>query len=275
MENQGIKSSAVMQRMFGKAAMSVCHRDGQTTLHRLYQEGAAKLRFPRNDKEYFESIMINTAGGMTGGDHMIWDIRLERETAAMLTTQAAEKIYRALGDTTAKIDVCLSVDEKSRLCWLPQETILFNRSALRRRMKVELADHAELLLCETVVFGRRLMGESMKQAFFRDNWIIRRKSEIIHAEALWLGPDIAKDLVTPVFLNGSGVMASLLLIAPDAGRFAEKAGAIIGRSGGVSSWNGKLLARMIDRDSYSLRKRLVALIELLNNRVGVPEIWSI
>ncbi|RCL00079.1 MAG: urease accessory protein [Candidatus Tokpelaia sp. JSC189] len=275
MENEGIKSSAIMQRMFGKAAASFCHRSGQTVLHKLYQEGAARLHFPHNDKGCFEGVMINTAGGMTGGDHMIWDIRLGRETTAMFTTQAAEKVYRALGDIPAKVDVCLSIDEKSRLYWLPQETILFNRSALQRRMEVELADHAEFLLCETVIFGRRLMGESLEQAFFRDNWIVRRNDEIIHAEALWFGPNIAEDLIMPVFLNGSGVIASLLLIAPDAGRFTEKACAIIGYLGGVSSWNGKLLARMIDKDFYSLRKRLISLIGLLNNRIGVPKVWSI
>jgi len=253
MENEGIKSSAIMQRMFGKAAASFCHRSGQTVLHKLYQEGAARLHFPHNDKGCFEGVMINTAGGMTGGDHMIWDIRLGRETTAMFTTQAAEKVYRALGDIPAKVDVCLSIDEKSRLYWLPQETILFNRSALQRRMEVELADHAEFLLCETVIFGRRLMGESLE----------------------WFGPNIAEDLIMPVFLNGSGVIASLLLIAPDAGRFTEKACAIIGYLGGVSSWNGKLLARMIDKDFYSLRKRLISLIGLLNNRIGVPKVWSI
>ncbi|RCL01115.1 MAG: urease accessory protein [Candidatus Tokpelaia sp. JSC188] len=269
-----MKSSVAMQRMFGKVAVSLCHVTGQTVLRKLYQEGAARLQFPGNDRGFFEGVMINTSGGMTGGDHIIWNIQMGRETTATFTTQAAERIYRALGDTIAKIDICLSIDEKSRLCWLPQETILFNRSALQRRMQVELADYAELLLCETIIFGRRLM-ENIERAFFRDNWIIRRNNEIIHAEALWFGPNIAEDLITSVFLNGNAVVSNLLLIAPNAECFSEKIGAIIGRSGGVSSWNGKLLARMIDRDFYSLRKRLIKLIELLNNGGDVPKIWSI
>jgi len=153
--------------------------------------------------ERFEGIMINTAGGVTGGDYLQWDVRLERETEATLTTQVAEKIYRALDSVPAQTHVRFFIGEKSRLCWLPQETILFNCSALQRRLEVDMADQAELLLCEAVVFGRRLMGENMERASFRENWIVRRNNEIIHVEALQFGPDIGQDIATPVFLNGA------------------------------------------------------------------------
>lgn len=112
---------------------------------------------------------------MTGGDYLEWEIRLGPATAVTVTTQAAEKIYRTADDAPARIDVRLAVDEKSRLCWLPQETILFNRFALRRSLDISLADDAELLLAESIVFGRRLMGETMEHAVLRDNWIVCRR----------------------------------------------------------------------------------------------------
>jgi len=275
MENEHKLSSSVMQRMRGRAHMTVCHRDGATNLEQLFQEGAAKLRFPDNDEANFEAVMINSAGGITGGDHLQWDITLRQQTQAILTSQAAEKVYKAVDHTPAKIDVRLSVAENARLCWLPQETIVFNHSALQRSLKVDLADKAELLLCETVVFGRKIMGETVERACLRDNWIVRQKDHIIHAEALRLGPDMAADLAMPVFLNGGGAMASLLLVAPDCEQYLEQARTIIGDAGGISAWRGKLLARIICRDSYSLRKHLIALINLLNNKAGVPKIWSI
>jgi len=264
-----------MQRMDGSAVVSVCHRNGQTALERLFQQGAAKLLFPQSSRNQFEIVMINTAGGMTGGDTLEWEIISGADTSIVVTTQAAEKIYRALDDTPAQIKVHLRVEGKARLCWLPQETILFDRSACTRRLEVDMAGDAELLLCETTVLGRQVMGEKLARAVFRDNWIVRRNNRIIHAEALHLGPDIEKEMMAAALLNGCGAMASILLVTPDCERFLNKAREIIGPGGGISSWKGKLLARLFDKDGYSLRKRLVALIHLLNGVKGTPEIWSI
>ncbi|AQS41218.1 MAG: Urease accessory protein UreD [Candidatus Tokpelaia hoelldobleri] len=264
-----------MQRMDGRAVVSVCHRDDQTGLERLFQQGAAKLLFPQGSGNQFEIVMINTAGGMTGGDSLEWEITSGANTSVVVTTQAAEKIYRALDDTLAQIKVHLRVEEKARLCWLPQETILFDCSACMRRLEVDMAEDAELLLCETTVLGRQVMGEKITRAVFRDNWVVRRNNQIIHAEALHLGPDVEKEMIAAALLNGCGAMASVLLVASDCERFLSRAREIIGPGGGISSWEGKLLARLFDRDGYSLRKRLVALIQLLNGVGGTPEIWSI
>jgi len=257
MNNKKKEPSPKMQRMRGKAVMSVCYRNGKSSLEWLFQEGAARLFFPH-------------------GDSLEWEIRLQRDTDVTLTTQAAEKIYRAIDKTTpATVDVHLSIAEQSRLCWLPQETIIFNHSALQRKLDVNMKSDSEFLLSEIIVFGRKLMGESVEKAFLRDNWIIRRNSEIIHAEALHLGPDIGQDIATPAFLNGGGAMANLLLIAPYSERVAERARTIVNDMGGISSWNGKLLARMVCRDCYALHKRLVALVSLLNHKAGIPKMWSI
>ena len=50
---------------------------------------------------------------------------------------------------------------------------------------------------------------------------------------------------------------------------------LIGTFGAASAWNGKLLARLMAEDGYSLRKRLVPLINLLHFEASVPKVWAL
>ena len=52
-----------------------CASGGRTRVERLYQEGAAKIRMPRTSSaDPLEAMLINTAGGLTGGDRLDWQI---------------------------------------------------------------------------------------------------------------------------------------------------------------------------------------------------------
>mgnify|MGYP006336498485 CR=1 FL=1 len=143
-----------------------------------------------------------------------------------------------------------------------------------RTRVADIADDAELLLCEPVLLGREAMNETVRHALFQDRWRIRRASELIHAERMAFGPDFLETSRTAV-LNGARAFASILLIAPDAERHLEPVRAIIGETGGVSLWNGKLLARLVAPDGYSLRHRLMPLLLLLNKRAALPKCWSL
>ncbi|MGL4489603.1 MAG: urease accessory protein UreD, partial [Rhizobiaceae bacterium] len=133
-----------MQRAFGRGECFVKSRAGVTAIDRLWQEGCAKIRLPKHDHG-FEAVMINSSGGLTGGDRMHWRVHAGVDTAITVTTQACEKIYAA-SDGVAEVQTHLSMEQGSRLNWLPQETILFDRSALARTLNVELAADAQLLL---------------------------------------------------------------------------------------------------------------------------------
>ncbi len=58
------------QKVSARAELSVSHLDGRTRISRLYQEGAAKIRLPRVADDPLEAVLINTAGGLTGGDRL-------------------------------------------------------------------------------------------------------------------------------------------------------------------------------------------------------------
>ncbi|WP_299867398.1 urease accessory protein UreD [uncultured Hoeflea sp.] len=269
------------QRTQGTGRLSAKCRDGEHRLDRLYQAGAARLRLPRVARSSpLEAVMINTAGGLTGGDQMDWRFETGPGAHLSLTTQACERIYRAQGESRAHVSLRLALGENSSLAWLPQETILFDRARLDRSIEVDMAANARLLMVEPVVFGRVAMQEIVTTGLFRDQWRIRHNGRLLHAEAARLGPDIANTLDCAASTGGGLAVATVVMVAPEAEARLDAARQIIGRSGGASylspgaAGSGKLLARLVTSDSYALRKVLGPLIRLLNPDGGLPKVWT-
>ena len=276
------------QRVAGLGRLFCGKSGARTRLQRLYQDGSAKIRLPAVEGDPLEAVLINTAGGLTGGDRLGWTIEVGAGASASITTQACEKVYRAAADR-AETSVGLRVGPGGRIAWLPQETIVFNNAAFARALDVELADDAEALVLEATLFGRLAMGERTVQGGFHDRWRVRQGGALIHAEDFRVGPDIAATLKRPAATGGALAIATLLLVSPRAESLLKPARAIIGDpaiggpvisdGGGVSFWSvgrsGKLLARLTAGDGYQLRKRLVPLVELLNGRAGLPKLWSL
>lgn len=132
-------AGARLQRSSGQGRLAVRRADGRTRLADLYQEGAQKIRLPRPlGRRDLEAVLINTAGGLTGGDRLCWSVEAAAGSALTVTSQACEKVYRSLGDS-ARVTSRLALGPGARLCWLPQETILFDGSRLDRRLSAEMA----------------------------------------------------------------------------------------------------------------------------------------
>ncbi len=266
------------QRVSARAELSVLHLDGRTRLSRLYQEGAAKIRLPKVGEDLLEAVLINTAGGLTGGDRLHWSVDVGKQASVSVTTQACEKVYRARNGG-AEVSCAFSVGEGGRIAWLPQESIVFDHAAFSRRIEADLGPAAEALIVEATVFGRQAMGETVSRAMFSDRWRIRRNGRLVHAEDFAIGPDIADILSRSAVTGGAIAVATVLLLSDRATDRLEAVREIAGEESGVSAWmvagTGKLLARLFAMDSYSLRKRLMPLIELLNGQAGLPKVWSL
>ncbi|MDX8527080.1 urease accessory protein UreD [Mesorhizobium sp. MSK_1335] len=271
------------QRVAGLGRLLCGKSGGRTRLRRLYQDGSAKIRLPAVQGDPLEAVLINTAGGLTGGDRLGWTIEVGADASACITTQACEKVYRAAADR-AETSVGLRVAPGGRIAWLPQETIVFNRAAFARRLDVELARDAEALVLEATLFGRLAMGERAVDGSFHDRWRVHQDGTLIHAEDFRVGPDIAATLQRRAAAGGALAIATLLLVSPQAENLLEPARAIVGDPG-IGGWggasflsvgrSGKLLARLCASDGYQLRERLVPLVELLNGRAGLPKLWSL
>jgi len=266
---------ARMQRAHGQANVTFRSRGGRTCLDRLFQEGCAKLRFPRPlGTEDPQAIIINTAGGLTGGDRFGADVILSVGAAASVTTQACERIYRSTG-ADAVVTNRLRLSAGARLAWLPQETILFDGGRLSRTLDVDLVDNAELIAVEAVLFGRQAMGEALHSGHLHDRWRVRRDGRLLFADDLRVDGDIAARLAPPPAMAGCRAMATVLFAGTAPERFLDAARSIIGPNGGASAWNGKLLARLVEETGLALRRRLEPLLTLLLGGRPLPKVWQL
>ena len=168
-------------RAVGRIALAVAAGIGGSRRARVHESGSLRARFPNGDGQALDAVIVNTAGGMTGGDRFDVDIKVGAGAKLTVTTAAAEKIYRSLGPDS-EIGVRLEVGPGGALAWLPQETILFDRARLRRRIDVDLGHDASLLLAETVVFGRSGMGETVASGCFSDRWRVRVDGSLVLVE---------------------------------------------------------------------------------------------
>jgi urease accessory protein len=240
----------------------------------IAESAGYRVRFLRGRS--CEGVFINTGGGMAGGDTMALDIALDENARTTLTTQAAEKIYRAQHDATT-IDIRLNLAANAGLAWLPQEQIIFDGARLDRRFHVDLASDAELALVESVVFGREAMGESVASGSFRDSWRVRRGGRLIFADEVRLDDEIAGLMNRGAIGGGARAMATCLFVSPDAEALVEPARAALADAScscGATAFDGMLLARFLGRDAQALRSDLVRFLERLRGE-PVPRSWKI
>ena len=145
-------------------------------------------------------------------------------------------------------------------------------SALQRRIHAELAPDARLLIVESVIFGRTEMGERDIRTAFLDRWRIRRDGKLVFAEEFRLEGAVPD---SPAALGQAGALATILLVSPDAERCLDEMREVLGDAGGVSAWHGKLVARVLAPDGFTLRKRLIPAVRRLVPEGELPRIWSL
>ena len=276
-------SIARAQRAVGHGRVSFkAAADGATKLDRLYQQGCAKIRLPRvYGSRAAEAVLINSSGGLTGGDDLGWNVTCGPGTHGVATTQACEKVYKSVSGT-AKVATTIRVADGARLDWLPQETILFNRASLERTLDVELEGSARFMAVETVLLGRIAMGENVHALTFDDTWRIRRDGRLIHADALKLDGNVTKFGAAAAILSGHLAFASLCYSGPEdseqLGALAQTAHDLINShedcTGGVSAFSGKLLIRLTAPQGMQLRAALIPLISLLRAGEPLPRVWT-
>jgi urease accessory protein len=260
-------------RATGRIALAVAAADGRTRRHSVHESGSLRVRFPTPHAGELEAVLVNTAGGVAGGDRFDISVAAGEGAALTVTTAAAEKVYRSLGDD-ANVSVALTVGAGGRLCWLPQETILFDRARLRRRIDVDLADDASIIVAEAIVFGRSAMGEAVTHGRLMDRWRVRRGGRLILADGIRLDGPIAETLAMPASARGAAAIATMLVAPGDDAlttTIRAHADEFHGEVG-ISAWNGLAVVRLAARDGAALRHDLVTLLPLLRGG-SLPRLW--
>ncbi len=261
-------------RAVGRIALTVAAGAGGSRPARVHESGSLRVRFPHRDGAALDAVIVNTGGGMTGGDRFALAVNVGAGADVSVTTAAAEKIYRSLGPDTV-LDLNLTVASGGRLTWLPQETILFDRARLRRKIDVDLAPDASLLLAEASIFGRSAMGETVRSGSFSDRWRVRVGGSLVFADAIRLDGAIARSLAAPAAAVGGAAVASVLKM-PGTEECVAAVRALqqdfFGEVG-ASAWNGLLALRCIATDGAMLRHDLAKVLAALGSG-ALPRLWT-
>lgn len=263
-----------LQRATGEAVVRLSGRRAGTSLVRLRQQGCARVHFPMTSDGSMEVAFTNSAGGLTGGDHIDLALELNERAIAVATTQSAERYYRAT-DGMASQRVAITLAEGARLDWLPRETILFDRCRGRRQLRIDMAANASLLMVETLLFGREAMQETLSTIEFRDSWDIFVGEKLVHAERLRLEGTFGDILAGPATLAGARAIATILHIAPDAEHKLPLLRAVNPGQGSdlaASAWNGKLCARLMAGRERDLTVTVLDALRALR-RQEPPRFW--
>ncbi len=261
------------QRARGTGRMATHVLDGRTRLTTLFQEGCAKIRLPHTHDPSLQAVLINTAGGLTGGDEVTWQVDAAPGARMVLTTQACERVYRSLGDD-ATVRTRISVGAGAHLDWLPQETILFEGARLDRGLEIDLAPDASLFAIEAILLGREAMGESARNAWLTDNWRIRRGGRLVHAEATRLGgADEERDGLS--LLDGAGAFATLLYVGADAETRLDRVRALLSGDAAASVIGERLVIRAMAPGGLALRRIITPIITHLSGAGALPRLWHL
>jgi len=260
-------------RAQGAVRFDVRCEHGVTRRGRLHESGSLRVRFPSPEGEGLSAVFVNTAGGVAGGDRFDIAVSAGEGARLTLTTAAAEKVYRA-PDAPAQLDISLKAADGAHLAWLPQETILFDAAKISRRIDIDLAESASLLLCEIVVFGRAAMGERMERGEFVDRWRLRRGGRLVFAETVRLDGDIGAKLARPAVAKGGAAIATALIVPGDEAiveRIREAANSFGGEVG-ISAWNGFAMARFCAQDAAALRADMMTVLGRASP-TALPRLW--
>jgi urease accessory protein len=265
-----VRTQSVLRAAVGLAG----RRSGPTRVH---EAGALRLRFPKVGGAC-EGIIVNTSGGIAGGDRQTISFLVGADAKAAITTQSAEKVYRSDGDI-AHVEASLTLEPGSTLAWLPQETILFDTARLLRRINITMATDAVLTLKEGLVFGRTAMGEHLCSGLIHDRWRIRRTGRLILAEDVRLDGDIGATLARAAGGRGARAITTILHVAPDAASRLDGVRAALNDcadeklAAGASAWDGLMLVRLAGSQPHLVRE---ASAQVLNRLLpdNSPRIWS-
>jgi urease accessory protein len=267
-----------LERARGRVGLAVAaDATGRQSIADLHQSGCGRFLFPAraSGRDPVEAVVVNTGGGLTGGDRFDIAVKLGVGASALVATQACEKIYRAR-DEAARLTTTLKVGEGAVLRWLPQETILFDRSSLRRSLTIDMAGNADVLAGEAVLLGRQAMGEVLHSAWFHDSWRIRRNGRLVFAEETRVDRDWPKLRASKALLGeGAAAMATIIHAAPGVERCLDSVRAIMESTdidGGASAFDGLVVMRMVAPSGFALRETLVRLLELCAG-AKLPRVW--
>ncbi len=130
-----------------------------TELGRRSHQGPLRIQRPffPEGLETIHLYLLHPPGGIVGGDNLEINIEMAPEAKAVITTPAAQKLYRSAGET-CRLETEINLGSGAQLDWLPAETIVFDGAKVGAVQRVNLAKGAKFVGWEMGCFGRPASG---------------------------------------------------------------------------------------------------------------------
>lgn len=225
---------------------------------------------------------MNTAGGLTDGDEFDVSALWREGSHAVMTTQAAERLYRARSGA-AHVVTRLDVLDGATAAWIPQETIMFDGGRLRRRISIDLRDSSRLMAVESLILGRRAMGEVVRDGALDDSWQISIDGSIVFVDRMRISGDdgetIDEQARRPAVMNGATSLATLIVASHDCALYVDGLRAAISDApviGGVSDLGRLLVVRLLAPTGQAMRAGMMRLIDVVGRSwdMPLPRVWK-
>jgi urease accessory protein len=271
-----------LQRADGSARLVVSGSEKGTRIIDVFQRSPIRVLFPRGDGAAVEqAVLVNTAGGIAGGDRLECRMTALGNASIAVTSQAAEKVYRALREP-ARIATKLVACGAAKLAWLPQETIIFNWARLCRKTEIDFSSGAEILVLEWLVLGRAAHGEEMTGGHISDGWRVKKDGRLIWADGFRITDEVFSHLRRKPLLSNCRAVATLIYFGPDLEARLESFRDIapsLECHCGITSVGGLMIVRFAAKMASDLRLALRSFLQQFSRELGsgpfrVPKMWS-
>jgi urease accessory protein len=271
-----------LQRADGCGRIVLSGSENGTRIEDVFERYPIRMMFPRTGhRAVEEAVLINTAGGVAGGDRLECSVAALPGASITVTSQAAEKVYRALHEP-ARVATRLKARESAKLAWLPQETIVFNRARLHRTTEIDLFAGAELLALEWLVLGRAAHGEVVVGGSITDSWRVKKDGRLIWADSFRITDEIFPHLKTKALLSSCNAIATLIYFGPCLDKrldFLREIIPSLGCNCAVTLVSGLIVVRFAAKESSDLKLSLRSFLQQFGPELGsgpfrVPKMWS-
>ena len=271
-----------LERARGKGSVVFNGGGNGTRVANLYEKFPTRIMFPKIAGDAArEAVLVNTAGGIAGGDRFELNMIALDDARVAVTSQAAEKIYRALNEP-ARIDTRLKVRGSAKLAWLPQETIIFDRARFRRETEIDLHSGAELIALEWLVLGRAARGEDITRGYIRDSWLVKRDGRLIWADSFLVTDSTFLHLSRKALLSNRKAIGTLIYFGPCPDHRLQGLREVAQSQQcdcAVTMVSGLIVVRLAAKTSSDLKMALICMLQYFNRELGpgpfrVPKMWS-
>jgi urease accessory protein len=271
-----------LQRAEGSGRIVLVGSEKGTHIMDVFQRSPIRIMFlTAGGGAVEEAVLVNTAGGIAGGDRLECSVTALANASIAVTSQAAEKVYRALNES-ARIVTSLKVCEAAELAWLPQETIIFNWARFRRETEIELSSGAELLALEWLVLGRAAHGEEIVGGSITDSWSVKKDGRLVWADSFRAKDEVFRHLAAKALLSNCRAIATLIYFGPRLDARLELVRHIapsLKCNCAATSIGGLIIVRLAAKVSTDLRLALRSFLQQFSLELGarpfrVPKMWS-